>query len=138
MIRQAASSDAEVLAELEMLLFPENCINEYSLTIELTVGFGYIVGEGEGYALVRPDGDIWDLLRLGVRSTHQGLGHGKALLVMILELADHRKKSMMLTVKKSNKVALSLYRKFGFEPIASMPQHEAIIMARPLPTSPSR
>lgn len=136
MIRRATSQDLDLIAGLELLLFPDNCINEHSVSIELEAGFCYVVGEGQGYALVRPDGDIWDLLRLGVHPHHQSMGYGQQLLQRVLEAADHQEKSVILTVRKNNKVAQHIYRKYGFEPIASMPQYEAIVMARPLPTEP--
>jgi ribosomal protein S18 acetylase RimI-like enzyme len=136
MIRQASFEDVDLIAGLEMLLFPENCINEHSVGIELEAGFGYVVGEGHGYALVRPDGNLWDIIRLGVHPNHQGMGHAQELLLRVVELADHKGKSLILTVRKSNAPAMHIYRKHGFEPIASMPQHEAIVLARPVPTSP--
>lgn len=136
MIRQASFEDVDLIAGLEMLLFPDNCINEHSVSIELEAGFGYVVGEGQGYTLVRPDGNIWDIIRLGVHPNHQRMGHAQELLQRVIELADHQGKSLILTVQKTNLAALHIYKKHGFEPIASMPQYEAIVMTRPTPTSP--
>lgn len=112
-----------------MELFPDNCLNETSIELELHAGYGLVVYSPEeqallGYAIARRSHELNDLLRLGVRPSHQGLGLGETLLLAMLREPG----SMMLTVRKDNARALRLYRKHGFDIVGHV--QDAWVMRR--------
>ncbi len=112
MIRKATLDDVPRLCELEYTLFPENSLSLAQLERELTFSEAYVLGDPiHAYVLVGWDGDILDVLRLGVAPEVQGRGVGKELLRFVLALNP----TVVLTVKKDNHRALRLYRKHGFE-----------------------
>lgn len=49
-----------------------------------------------------PTGNSWLLTRINVPEVHRGKGHGKALLLKLLELADAHKQTISLGVSSSN------------------------------------
>lgn len=75
---------------------------------EVVAGHGILAfGAGEGH-----------LLNVCVRRDQQGHGHGRALVVHMLERARGRGADMVfLEVRPSNVVALNLYRSLGFNEI---------------------
>lgn len=119
--------DVPALLTLEELLFP-NAMAERMLEHEVGRGWGWVeeIQEGRivGYALVRSDGPLLDLTRLGVDPTHQGRGVGKRLLEKVLE--DGR--DIILTVKKNNAHAIGLYRKYNFEIVGHLASANAWVM----------
>lgn len=113
-MRCVTQNDADVIAELEMQVFPENCFNETTIAGEIRLGFGWVIelaGDVVAYALVRDDGHVLDLTRLGVRADCRGMGFGSMLLDKLLAQG----RSVMLTVHTANEKALRLYRKRGFQ-----------------------
>lgn len=127
MIRPATLDDVFLIAGLEILLFPDNCMNEHSIELELEAGKAWVEEEGAGYILTRWGPDFIDILRLGVHPSHQREGHGRRLLQEVLRQADL---PLMLTVDRENRGARRLYEREGFEKVASMPQNNALIMIR--------
>lgn len=126
-IRDATPEDGEVLAVLDMCVFPESCFNERTLSEEVHRGGGYIAylnSDPVGYVVFRTDGTLVDILRLGVtnKSRHNGLGGA------LLRLAMRKGTLSMLCVKKDNVPALHLYRKHGFEIVGCMPHHNSWVM----------
>lgn len=117
MIRRTQEADAEAVAALDAELFPELCWNENSIKREIKLGWGLVITDQKGriigYLLVRLDGQIADIIRVGVTKKHQGKGHGRALL---REAIDKLSSPMMLTVRKNNKAAKKLYLSAGFVP----------------------
>lgn len=112
MIRQATQEDLECVCALELVLFPDNALSPLMLEHELTASWVFLLGDPVvAYAIVGRDGELLDLLRLGVDPAHQGRGAGARLLRHVLSLAQ----PVMLTVRKDNTRALRLYRKHGFE-----------------------
>ena len=112
-VQRAVPTDAEDIAELDLLLFNEESLGPSSFRQELTVGWGMVVrqdGELAGYVLVRP-GALHDLTRLGVHPTWQRRGLGGDLLALALL---HHPGPMMLFVRKHNDTALKMYLKAGF------------------------
>lgn len=112
-VREATQEDAEAVEELEMSLFPDNCMGRLLIQSELRHGKGWLIerrDEVVAYALVRFEPGLVDLTRLGVRASHQGRGLGKQLLLHILGLAP----TVVLAVRKDNEAALRLYRKHSF------------------------
>jgi [ribosomal protein S18]-alanine N-acetyltransferase len=127
-LRRARSDDVPRLLELEGLLF-DNSLAEPMLLRELELGqcFVYdVMGDIIGYALLREDGDKYDLTRLGVDPASQGSGIGRVLLRHVISLG----KTVVLSVRKKNYGALRLYRRHGFEIVGQLTAHEAWVMRR--------
>jgi ribosomal protein S18 acetylase RimI-like enzyme len=120
-IRDAVPEDNEMLAQLDMEIFPNNCFNETTLREELRLGGGYLAlikGEPVGYSLFRVERGLVDILRLGVTETSRCRGLGGALLALSMK----KGRRAMLTVKMTNMSAINLYRKHGFVIAGTMPQ----------------
>ena len=64
------------------------------------------------------DGEVAEILNLGIDPVYQGLGYGSSLMenyiTSIKELGCY---SIVLEVRSSNEKAISLYKKFGFKTI---------------------
>ena len=122
-IREAGVSDLEQLVELENLLFP-NALNERRLELEMSLGVCYVLGKpAVAYALVRPDGHLLDLMRLGVLPSRSGEGLGRRLLEHVLGLG----KPVVLTVLKGNARARRLYQLAGFKTVGVLPSGVALV-----------
>lgn len=109
--------DATAIAELEEDLFPDNCFNSKTLEKEILAGLGTVHYDSNvlvGYWFGRNGNGLTDILRLGVRESHQGQGLGKALLCH----ATGPTGKYMLTVRKDNEAAIKLYLKHEFRIIA--------------------
>jgi ribosomal protein S18 acetylase RimI-like enzyme len=127
-MRVALPEDVEELARIEAELFPDNCFNERTLLYELQSSRGWVVekeGKLLGYVLARVENDLVDILRLGVVPGHHRQGIATRLLTKALSLAP----KAMLTVKKDNVAALSLYFEFGFRITAHLKDEQAWMMA---------
>ncbi len=76
------------------------------------IGHGILsVGAGEAH-----------LLNICIRRDRQGEGHGRALLHHMLDCARLRRAHVVfLEVRPSNRVAMTLYRSLGFEPVGRRP-----------------
>lgn len=123
MLRYATVKDAIDIAELEKQVFPDTCLNEHSCKREIANGRCWIA-DGQGYALTRWGTELIDILRLGVLPEQQGKGVGTYLLRNIILRADL---PVILTVRKDNARAISLYRKHGFKPVAQHIDPESYI-----------
>ena len=108
-MRRALPDDVELLERLEAELFPDNCMNARSLAIELEHGVCFLEEEA-AYLLARVDGDLVDILRVGVLGPYRKIGVGSRLLTVALKLAPRA----MLMARKDNVGALRLYHSFGF------------------------
>jgi ribosomal-protein-alanine N-acetyltransferase len=73
-----------------------------------------------GYWLI---GDEAHLVMLAVDRVWQGRRVGSALLVHLLKKAGVAARRMTLEVRESNRPALALYRKFGFEALGRRPRY---------------
>ncbi len=113
----ATPEDADRIAELEIEIFPDNCLNEFSIDKELKMpGWNFVVGDPiHGYILSRLGGGILDITRLGILPAFHRRGLGRQLLATVLY---HRDSPVMLSVRKENAPALSLYRRAGFDIVA--------------------
>lgn len=107
----------EDVAELEHVLFPDNNMGVYTLRQEmLSPESTYQVeycnrGQLIGYCFGRTNGGIFDIMRIGVRPSHQRLGLGTQMLTTILTPYP----LAMLSVVKNNKDAIRLYSSLGFK-----------------------
>lgn len=119
-MRPALAEEVEEIEQLEMELFPENCMNARTLANELKHGKCWVVEDDDrkviGYVLARVDNDIVDILRLGVRSGHRCHGLGSRLLRRAMLEAPRA----MLMVDKNNQPALRLYESYGFSVVGTV------------------
>lgn len=126
----ATDRDIPEICAIDYELFPENNFNETTIKREITDGVGYVLrvdGELAGYVLTRADlGGLIDILRLGVRERFRRHGLGSVLLDNAIRLG----KTTMLTVRKGNAPALSLYLKHGFRITGTLPQAYSWLMVR--------
>jgi [ribosomal protein S18]-alanine N-acetyltransferase len=116
-MRPATLDDIADICELEYLVFPENNFNEVTLANELVLGAGLVVYENNklvAYMLMRNDGQIIDIIRLGVHPDYQRKGYGTKLLSAV------PKREAMLTVQKNNVGALRLYLRHGFSIVGKL------------------
>jgi len=131
----ATLDDAEVLAEIDYELFPENNFNERTIADQISSGACFLVecdGEISAYALCSDlKKPLVDVLRLGVRESHRRSGLGTVLLDNVLRTGNE----VMLTVSKTNTPAINLYLKHEFQIAGMMPQHDCWVMRRPTTTS---
>lgn len=130
-MRQATASDTLDIAKLEMTLFPSNCMNEKTLKNELELGECWLVHDHQneelwGYCLVRRDGELLDILRLGVIASRRNTGIATLLLEQVLK----HNNPTILTVKKENKNALRLYLRHGFRIVGYLSSDMGWIMRR--------
>ena len=116
-LRPARQDDADKIADLEILLFPDNCWNERTLADLLQQGKSWVAeenGEILGYAVISDDNGIDDLLRLGVRAKSRRQGIGRCLMELGLG-----QRPAVLMVKAMNP-AIALYRQCGFRVVGTL------------------
>jgi [ribosomal protein S18]-alanine N-acetyltransferase len=96
-------------------------------------------GHLAGYVVTTLAGDVVDLLRIGVRTDHQGRGLGGILLAAALDAAAElpQAERMMLEVSEANAAAAALYLGHGFAVIDRRRHYypdgtDALVMERPL------
>lgn len=112
-VERATEDDLEGVMLLENVLF-ENSFGEGTLRKELKAGYCAVLRDGASimaYALVRPDPELHDLLRLGVMPGWQGRGYGSRLLDHVLKIFPG---AWILMVRKNNARAQRLYETKGF------------------------
>lgn len=112
-MRLAEPTDCSRLEYLEYLLFPDNGFNELLLLGELKIGRCWVVERRNkivAYLLARIQGDLIDIMRVGVLPEFQSKGIGTRLMEVALTHASEA----MLCVRKENKRALKLYLGMGF------------------------
>jgi ribosomal protein S18 acetylase RimI-like enzyme len=128
-MRQANHSDIAAIVELEYQLFPENNFNEVTVENELDVGVGWVEYEKDrliGYLLARQDGELLDVIRLGVRIGYRRMGVGTKLLEESLKIT----RAVMLCVDKHNVTALKLYFRHSFRIVGVLADHGGWVMKR--------
>ena len=127
-VREATLDDAEALEALEQELFPDNCFGIQTLKSELMHGDGWVLerdGEIVAYALIRTDGHLTDLTRLGVLDKHRRQGYATILLFKAMTRAS----KTMLTVRRDNTAALSLYKRWGFHIVGRLENSWVMLLA---------
>ena len=127
LIRDATPDDGELLARLDMEVFPLNCFNEKTLGTAVGKGGGYIAfinDEPVGYTVFCTSQGLVDIIRLGVLEPVRCQGLGKALLI----LAKRHARVAMLTVLKGNEPAIHIYKDHGFEIVGELPQADSWVM----------
>ena len=102
-------------------------------------------GEVVGFAGMWLIGEEAHISTLAVHPDHRGQGHGKRLLLRLLELArDAGAERVTLEVREANWVARRLYERFGFRPVAFLKSYYAdtgengvVIWLKPVPADRS-
>lgn len=133
-LRPLRSADFDRVLELERILFGPGAWTYGMLADELAgLGRWYVVAELAGpeairygagrrpvigYAGLWFDGDVAQVMTIGVDPDHQRLGVGRELLRALLDRSRELGASaVLLEVRVDNDAALALYRTFGFEQI---------------------
>ncbi len=112
----------------------------------LRAGYGCWILEADGgnifaYAVVSVAANEAHLLNICVAPAVQGHGHGRRLVLRMLDAARwHRAERVFLEVRPSNPVAIALYLSLGFAEIGRRPRYysavggreDAIVMGREL------
>jgi len=128
-MRTVTVDDADELAELDKQLFPNNCLNEFTLAREIALGSGWCfveAGDIVAYILCRGDSYLTDIMRLGVLPAYEGRGLGRSLLLRGMMTTPHT----MLTVATDNTRALRLYHHLGFEIVGRLLGDSAWVMGK--------
>lgn len=88
-------------------------------------------GEIAGYTVMMLVLDEAHLLNLSIARQVQGRGYGAMLLAFIMDKGrEHGALNMFLEVRVSNKVAISLYEKNGFNEMAIRPRYYPAVNGR--------
>ena len=123
-LRPLEAADADRVLELERQLFGAGAWTPGMVAAELAgTGRWYraAVSDGQlvGYAGLWYDGDVTQVMTLGVDPDYQGCGIGRALLQSLIDESIRLDaKGIFLEVATNNQAAISLYRSVGFLPIA--------------------
>ncbi len=141
-VREMREEDIDGVLQIEKLSFATPWSRE-AFVIELTTNklAKYVVVEREGDILGY--GGIWFIIdeghitNIAVEPKHRGIGIGNLIVEKLIDICDKRGiQSITLEVRKSNIVAQSLYKKYGFEECGIRPgyyadtKEDAIIMWR--------
>ena len=128
-LRALKPADILRIAELERDLFGVGAWSEALIKEEVN-GYGrwYVVAEvGNpanatelvGYAGIWDDGDVSQVMTIGVAPQYHRQGIGRALLEALIDESIKRDLAeMFLEVAVDNEPALTLYRSYGFVPLA--------------------
>lgn len=134
---------SQKIAELEREVFKENSWSEKLIFSELenTNSEVWVLINSQdilGYLIVRKIFDEAEILRMGIKPAFQGKGLGKKLLGEVIRVLEREGiRRVFLEVNKENKIAYSLYKKFGFEEVyirkGYYVREDAVVMSKSLP-----
>lgn len=134
-LRPLSSADFDRVLQLERVLFGAGAWTYGMLADELAaLGRWYVVAEPTGpdaaavygagpkpvvgYAGLWFDGDVAQVMTIGVDPHYQRHGVGRALLEALVDRSRRlRASALLLEVRVDNEPALALYERFGFERI---------------------
>lgn len=130
-IREMRESDLDRIMEIENKIFaPPWPRDAFFLELTKNILAKYLVGTVDGD--VAGYGGIWLIIdeghitNIGVEEEYRGLGVGNKILEGLIELCTARGvKAMTLEVRKSNEIAKSLYKKYGFVESGIRPNYYA-------------
>lgn len=126
LLRPLLLTDVPAVAELERELFGRSAWTESMLREELGApGRTYLAAELtagaplDGYAGSWWDGDVVQVMTLGVRGAAQGRGVGRAMLgAIVAQARDLGASAVLLEVRVDNARAIALYDRAGFVVLA--------------------
>lgn len=128
-MREALLEDVDVLEEMENAIFPDNAMNSRTLLNELQCGKCFVEeqeGRIAGYILTRVEGDLVDILRVGVRPEFHRQGIARKLMERAIPLA----RRAVLLVRKGNDPAIKLYLSLGFKIVGHLLNDDSWLMLR--------
>lgn len=113
---------SEIITELEKECFPEDYWSRESVESSLKrEDILYLVefldGRAIGYFLASASYGEAELYRIGVLPTFRGQGKGERLMKSFLKYLPKDTEKVYLEVRESNKAAIRLYEKIGFQKI---------------------
>ncbi len=114
-------SDIEEVVKIERRIFPSPwSIEIFEEQLNRTdCAFYFVVKVDDkivGYAGIIFTGDEGHITNVAVNENYRRRKIGSALLLRLIEMAqDKRSRHLFLELRKSNKVALKFYEKFGFQ-----------------------
>ena len=118
------NSEAILIKALEDICFPEEPWSLESLKSTLSredILYRVIFGDGSdepmGYYIAALSFDETELYRIAVVPDCRGKGYGKSLMEDFLGSCPKDISKVFLEVRESNKAAIGLYERFGFEEI---------------------
>lgn len=118
-IVKASRCDAKRLFEIESSVFKGDCfalsLASFYYHLKNSIVYKVKIGETVGYILWLERKNFFRLYSLAILDKYQGLGLATTLIEYSLKNLE--KKSLQLEVRSSNKKAINLYKKFGFEEI---------------------
>ncbi len=129
-LRPMRASDLDRITELEIELFGMSAWSYSALSDELGApGRWYVVAQFDeqvaagdhpvvGYAGLWFDGDVAQIMTIGVAKSGQHLGIGTKLMDALIDRAIQlRAQAVLLEVAVTNEPAIAMYTKYGFESI---------------------
>ena len=131
-----------VVAELERVCFPDNpwSLNSFIYEIQNPLSVyrtAYLAGALAGYIGMHHILDEGHITNIAVLPTVRGCGIAAALVENMLEYAqEYSIKFLTLEVRPSNRAAISLYLRHGFEPAGRRknyypnPPEDALLMTK--------
>lgn len=143
-LRPMLPEDVLAVMAIEREVYPF-CWTEGIFHDCIRVGYACLVleemGEIVGYGVMSSGAGEAHILNVAVNKRYQGRGYGHLLMEHFLDLAMRLNvEAVFLEVRPSNKIAVALYHRLGFEQVGLRrnyyPDHEgkedALIMARQL------
>lgn len=140
-IQRMSHQDLDEVARLEKLSFSDPW-SKRSFEDELTNRFSIplVVKSGTrivGYACLWHIYEQMEIANIAVSPEFRGKGVGSTMMKRVLEVAKEKGcRSIILSVRKSNSAAISLYRRFGFVELERkkryyrLPSEDGIIMIK--------
>lgn len=118
-VSKMTESDAVSLAEIDKIVFGGSFTKEDFINyLDSSIYYFYVAKIDEkavgyiGYMLIADEADI---INIGILPEYRGKSIGNMLMsAMIQELKKNSATCVHLEVRKSNSVAISLYKKYGF------------------------
>lgn len=142
--RPMQAEDLDAIMAIERMVYPFPWTRG-NFKDSLSAGYSCWVyeyaGAVMGYGVIMLAGGESHLLNLSIASEWQGQGYGRKLLEHFIRLAkEHYAKVLFLEVRPSNRRAIKLYERAGFNEIAvrrhyypaAVGREDAIVMGLPL------
>ena len=152
-IRRFKPADLERVMSINQLCLPENYSSSFFLDLYEQFPETFVVaeedGEVVGYAMCRVERSIPNfrftgfskkghLISIAVLPKYQRQGVGQALMQKIMKaMVGYEAKEIYLEVRVTNKIAISLYKKLGFQVARTLHRYysdgeDAYLMAKKL------
>ena len=121
-VRKLTTDDAQVAAELDFKCFGarDACNREYFFRVAQDDRQEFLVAERDGKIIAcagaEIDNDTAEIESIAVAPEYRRIGVAKILLAKLLDAITKRGATfIVLEVRPSNKAAIELYKKFGFQ-----------------------